>query len=342
MKANARCWRWECPSSGSSRSRTANNSWVASRSSTRSGQGSDLSSEALKRSQAIQALRIAVFRSFSYRLVWEGDSLAMPEHYENIRMLTRRHRSRARTFPFKWVGGTYRFLAIRCYSERMRWFLTLSFGIMAVPAGAQIISGPAEAVDGDTLRMTGERIRLFGIDAPEENQTCQRGGEVWRCGEDASHMLASLIDGKPIECSQRDRDDYGRMVAVCRVGRIDLAQAMIDGGMAVALPQFATDYVEGESAAKTREVGLWGATFEMPSAYRAAHPQRFVRPAPQIEASASRAPTTRIKSDHEVYYRNCAAARAAGAAPLYRGQPGYRIGMDGDGDGVACEPYRGR
>ena len=38
-----------------------------------------------------------------------------------------------------------------------------------------------------------------------------------------------------------------------------------------------------------------------------------------------------------VYYRNCAAARAAGVAPLHRGDPGYRSGLDRDGDGVACE-----
>ncbi|WP_229710212.1 excalibur calcium-binding domain-containing protein [Novosphingobium indicum] len=41
------------------------------------------------------------------------------------------------------------------------------------------------------------------------------------------------------------------------------------------------------------------------------------------------------------YYRNCDAARAAGVAPLYYGEPGYREGMDGDGDGIACEPYPG-
>ena len=39
----------------------------------------------------------------------------------------------------------------------------------------------------------------------------------------------------------------------------------------------------------------------------------------------------------DVYYANCAAARAAGAAPLYAGQPGYRAGLDRDHDGVACE-----
>lgn len=40
-------------------------------------------------------------------------------------------------------------------------------------------------------------------------------------------------------------------------------------------------------------------------------------------------------------FRNCAAARAAGVAtPIYRGQPGYGAHMDGDGDGIACEPPR--
>lgn len=39
----------------------------------------------------------------------------------------------------------------------------------------------------------------------------------------------------------------------------------------------------------------------------------------------------------EVYYKNCDAARAAGAAPIYRGQPGYRAALDRDNDGIACE-----
>jgi hypothetical protein len=40
-----------------------------------------------------------------------------------------------------------------------------------------------------------------------------------------------------------------------------------------------------------------------------------------------------------VFYGNCAAARAAGAAPIYAGQPGYRAALDADSDGIACEPY---
>jgi hypothetical protein len=44
-------------------------------------------------------------------------------------------------------------------------------------------------------------------------------------------------------------------------------------------------------------------------------------------------------SSQVTYYPNCAAARAAGVAPINRGEPGYRHGLDADGDGVACEPY---
>jgi hypothetical protein len=47
------------------------------------------------------------------------------------------------------------------------------------------------------------------------------------------------------------------------------------------------------------------------------------------------------KVERSVYYSGCNEVRAAGKAPLYRGDPGFRDGMDGDGDGIACEPYRG-
>jgi len=44
--------------------------------------------------------------------------------------------------------------------------------------------------------------------------------------------------------------------------------------------------------------------------------------------------------ERSAYYPNCNAARAAGVAPISRGSPGYRSELDGDGDGVACEPIR--
>lgn len=39
------------------------------------------------------------------------------------------------------------------------------------------------------------------------------------------------------------------------------------------------------------------------------------------------------------YYPNCSSARATGHAPIHAGSPGYRVGLDADGDGVACEPF---
>jgi Excalibur calcium-binding domain len=46
-------------------------------------------------------------------------------------------------------------------------------------------------------------------------------------------------------------------------------------------------------------------------------------------------------SEGSVYYANCAAAQAAGAAPISRDEAGYRSALDRDNDGIACEPYSG-
>lgn len=59
----------------------------------------------------------------------------------------------------------------------------------------------------------------------------------------------------------------------------------------------------------------------------------------QTEQSQTEQSQTQEQSDEssETYYANCAEARAAGAAPIYRGEPGYRSGLDRDNDGIACE-----
>jgi outer membrane biosynthesis protein TonB len=56
-------------------------------------------------------------------------------------------------------------------------------------------------------------------------------------------------------------------------------------------------------------------------------------PAPEPEPAPPPAP----EPDRHAYYKNCDAARAAGAAPILRGEPGYRSGLDRDDDGIACE-----
>jgi len=221
----------------------------------------------------------------------------------------------------------------------------LAIALLTVSGGvqAQVFTGNAVAMDGDSLNMGGIEVRLFGIDAPEYTQVCQRGGQAWRCGEDAKGVLASLVSGKSVECVQRDKDHYGRIVATCKAGSFDLADSLARSGMAVALSHFSQDYVGAADRAKAARLGVWGSEFQLPSEYRASDPAfRASQARAERAQNAAKAASTRQRPSGRVYYRGCHEVRAAGAAPLYRGQPGYRPEMDGDGDGVACEPYRRR
>jgi len=152
-------------------------------------------------------------------------------------------------------------------------------------ATAQIISGAASAVDGDSFDMSGARIRLFGIDAPEGRQTCRRDGSDWKCGEEATELLSSMIRSQEVTCESRDRDPYGRIVAQCTANGIDLGQVMIESGLAVALPQFTEAYVETEARARSLKAGIWSSDFQMPADYRAAHGQ-----APRVAAIGQSSP----------------------------------------------------
>ena len=222
----------------------------------------------------------------------------------------------------------------------MRHIIAAALLLAAAPAVAQDVSGTARAADGDSLDFGGIAVRLHGIDAPELSQSCDRAGETWVCGKAAAEKLAALIAGRHISCEQRDIDMHGRTVAACHAGGIDLAGAMVDAGLAVALPDFSDRYVSQEARARAARVGLWAGEFQMPADYRAAHPRSARRDAPPLRASA---PSTAPRAEPSgAYFRNCREAWAAGAAPLYREQPGYRREMDGDGDGIACEPFRRR
>lgn len=62
--------------------------------------------------------------------------------------------------------------------------------------------------------------------------------------------------------------------------------------------------------------------------------------AESLWSTISKTPEESAAIEQSAYYAGCDDARAASVAPIYRGQPGYREGMDGDLDGIACEPYR--
>lgn len=162
----------------------------------------------------------------------------------------------------------------------MKLLLSALLSIATVPAYAQTISGPAEVVDGDSLSVSGLSVRLFGIDAPEGKQTCNRGGSSWRCGEEAATQLRNMIGGAPVECRGRGIDTYGRTVAVCTVAGIELNQAVVEAGWATAFRKYAQGYVAAEARAKAARRGIWDSEFDLPENYRAAH-DRSTEPAPQ-------------------------------------------------------------
>ncbi len=121
----------------------------------------------------------------------------------------------------------------------------------------EALTGSARIIDGDTLEVRGSRVRLHGIDAPESAQHCRAGGRVWACGRAATRALAGRIGSRPVACTERDRDRYGRAVAVCRVGGDDVNAWMVAEGWAFAYRQYSMRYVAEEVAAKTAKRGVW-------------------------------------------------------------------------------------
>lgn len=123
-----------------------------------------------------------------------------------------------------------------------------------------------------------------------------------RQGAAAKAALSRIALGREARCVAGLRS-YDRIVARCTIGGAPIGDLMRQAGV-----------VEGGRGASDPGV-------------------RVVRGPGASAPSAATPPGA---------FRSCAQARAAGAAPLRRGAPGYNPHLDGDGDGVACEPYRGR
>lgn len=137
------------------------------------------------------------------------------------------------------------------------------------------MSGPAVVRDGDTLDVAGHRVRLFGIDAPELAQSCgRRGGATWPCGNDARSALEKLVQGRRVDCTQKDIDRYRRVVAVCRVGSQDINAALVSSGWALAYREYSSDYIDEEQSARAARRGVWEGSFEYPWDYRSAEESR--------------------------------------------------------------------
>lgn len=140
--------------------------------------------------------------------------------------------------------------------------------LMLLTGPTLALEGRARVVDGDTLELAGERVRLFGIDAPELDQVCDRGGAAWACGAAARDMLAKIVAGGRLTCAVQDVDRYGRAVAVCLRQDTDVAALMVRQGGAMAYRRYSDRYVNAEVAARREGLGVWASDWMEPEAYR--------------------------------------------------------------------------
>ena len=135
-------------------------------------------------------------------------------------------------------------------------------------ANSRTILGKARIIDGDTIHIMSNKIRLHGIDAPETKQTCKIDNEDWYCGKQSTKELKNLINNQKVECITNDVDRYNRYIAVCFVNEININQWMVKNGWAIAYRYYSKDYVVEEEYANDKKLGIWKSEFIEPYAYR--------------------------------------------------------------------------
>ena len=142
--------------------------------------------------------------------------------------------------------------------------LAAALFLFAFPVLADDITGKPRIIDGDTVEIAGERIRLYGIDALELRQTCWDKRGEFPCGERARFMLELDTKNQEVVCVPRGKDRYGRTLAVCHAGGVDLGWDMVRLGWALAYRRYSMDYVADEKTAKVARKGLWRGEFVPP------------------------------------------------------------------------------
>lgn len=171
----------------------------------------------------------------------------------------------------------------RFYRRRARWRSIADILLFCLLAGTAIygiarflpeqeLGGNAAVIDGDSLRVDGREIRLGGIDAPEARQTCRdESGGPWPCGREATAALKRLTSGAQVHCSGNIIDDYGRLVARCTAGTLDLSGEMVRLGFAVSDLEQGFVYAAEQRQARDAKRGIWRGTFDPPHKWRAGH-----------------------------------------------------------------------
>ena len=155
----------------------------------------------------------------------------------------------------------------------MRILIPLVILLAACSPVPPTVMGRASVIDGDTLEIHGQRIRLWGVDAPEARQSCDdANGAAYACGRLSANRLDERVQNKLVSCWLQDTDRYGRMVARCETDDEDVGAWLVRQGLALRYSRYAgTAYLIEEVAARRDKVGIWAGAFTDPEDWRRAH-----------------------------------------------------------------------
>ena len=146
----------------------------------------------------------------------------------------------------------------------MRFLISILLCVMTLPAFAEsrtAIIGAIQVIDGETLEIQNQRIKLWGVDAPELNQTCKNGQDAgYDCGKEAASALSQwLTELQPVRCEPRGNDNSGNTIAICYTSTgDDIASWMVRNGYAVDWPKYSNGfYGVSEKQAQSNKSGIW-------------------------------------------------------------------------------------
>ena len=129
---------------------------------------------------------------------------------------------------------------------------------LAWPAAAQEHSGIPRVVDGNTIIINFQIIRLHGIEAPNAEQLCEIDGESWLCGWEATNALAHIVGQHWVSCRQNRLNEGGVVGATCFAGNVlNINAWMVRNGWATAQNQTNTRFLQLEILARQEKIGIW-------------------------------------------------------------------------------------
>lgn len=155
------------------------------------------------------------------------------------------------------------------YLSKKKIILVISISIVVFFFTYTVVkSQDVKIIDGDTIRINGEKIRFSGIDAPELKQTCSIDGIKNLCGIKAKKILIDKIAQNNIVCIRYSKDQYRRTLAECFVNNDSLSSYLVKSGYAFAYRRYSKKFIPEEEYAKLNKKGMWAMNFVYPWNYR--------------------------------------------------------------------------